>query len=46
MNDLLLQLYSKYWDGMLQNVFNAARKEHPTCYPFLLHVTDHYQNAA
>lgn len=46
MNDLLLQLYSKYWDGMLQNVFNAVRKEHPTCYPFLLHVTDHYQNAA
>ena len=46
MNDLLLQLYSKYWDGMLQNVFNAARKEHPTCYPFLLHVTDLYQNAA
>lgn len=46
MNDSLLQLYSKYWDGMLQNVFNVDPKEHPTCYPFLLHVTDHYKNAA
>lgn len=46
MNDSLLQLYSRYWDGMLQNVFYADEKEHPTCYPFLLHVTEHYQNAA
>lgn len=45
MNDSLLQLYSKYWDGMLQNVFKLDTKEHPTCFPFLLHVTDHYQNA-
>ena len=45
MNELLLQLYSKYWNDMMQNVFKADEKNHPSAYPFLLQVTQHYQNA-
>ena len=45
MNELLLQLYSKYWNDMMQNVFRADEKNHPSAYPFLLQVTQHYQNA-
>ena len=30
---------------MMQNVFKADEKNHPSAYPFLLQVTQHYQNA-
>ena len=41
MNDLLLQLYSQYWDGMIQNIY----LQHESAYPFLIQATPHYQTA-
>jgi len=45
MNDQLLQLYSQYWDGMIQNIYKANKESHPAAYPILIQVTQHYQNA-
>lgn len=46
MNDKLLQLYSKYWDGMIQNIYKADIEHHPSAYPILIQTTQHYQNAS
>ena len=45
MNNLLLNLYSQYWDGMIQNVYKADEVNHPSSYPILIQATPHYQNA-
>lgn len=46
MNDQLLQLYSQYWDGMIQHIYKADEESHPAAYPILIQVTQHYQNAS
>lgn len=45
MNDQLLQLYSQYWDEMIQNIYKANEESHPAAYPILIQVTPQYQNA-
>lgn len=43
MNDLLFDLYSRYWDGFMENVY---RPYFGRCaYPFLIQVPEHYENA-
>lgn len=42
MNDQLLQLYSIYWDGMIQNIYKPKN----SAFPFLIQTTQHYQNAS
>ena len=47
MNDQLLQLYSRYWDGMIQNIYKPNMEtEHACSYPLLIQVTPLYQNAS
>lgn len=41
MNDRLLQLYSQYWDGMIENIFYPQK----SAYPYLIQTTPLYQQA-
>lgn len=42
MNKQLSQLYSLYWDSVIQNIY----KSKGSAYPFLITATQHYQNAS
>ena len=46
MNERLLRLYSQYWEGMIQNIYKANIKDHPSAYPILIQATQHYQEAS
>lgn len=47
MNDALNTLYSDHWDNYLQQILIPnLNSKHDCAYPYLIHASDHYQNAA
>jgi len=46
MNDSLIKLYLKYWDEFIQNEFIPCSSSTPCAYPFLIKVTQKYENSS